>query len=89
MSTTNKSTSWLWTMSFWISWMAVVFECHGGTHWSYQECRSLCGVCRFDDKWWLCDDTTVKGMSPPPSPRKATFLLYKRKRTDLLVPYMS
>ena len=43
----------------------------------------------FNDKWWLCDDTTVKGMSPPPNPRKATFLLYKRKRTDLIVPDMS
>ena len=43
----------------------------------------------FDDKWWLCDDTTVKAMSPPPNPGKATFLLYKRKRTDLIVPDMS
>ena len=29
----------------------------------------------FNDKWWLCDDTTVKAMTPPPNPRKATFLL--------------
>ena len=20
----------------------------------------------FEDKWWLCDDATVKGTSPPP-----------------------
>ena len=45
----------------------------------------------FDDKWWLCDDTTVKGLSRPPNPRKAdlTFVLHKRKRTDLIVPDMS
>ena len=43
----------------------------------------------FEDKWWLCDDTTVKGASPPPTPRKAIFLLYKRKPTNLLVPHMS
>ena len=43
----------------------------------------------FEDKWWLCDDTTVKGTSPPPIPQKATFLLYKRKPTNLLVPDMS
>ena len=41
------------------------------------------------DKWCLCDDTTMKGASPPPTPRKATFLLYKRKPTNLLVPDMS
>ena len=43
----------------------------------------------FNDKWWPCDDTTVKGMSATPNQRKATFLLYKRKRTDLMVPHMS
>ena len=43
----------------------------------------------FNDKWWLCDDTSVTGMSPPPNPRKATFLLYKRKRNYLMVPDMS
>ena len=43
----------------------------------------------FNDKGWLCDDTTVKGMSPTPHSRKATFLLYKLKPTDLLVPDMS
>ena len=43
----------------------------------------------FNDKWWLCDDTAVKAMTPPPNPRKATFLLYKRKQTDLVVPDMS
>ena len=59
----------------------------------------------FNDRWWLCNDTTVKVMTPPrpakhggvcePSfrclmaePRKATFLLYKRKQTDLVVPDM-
>ena len=42
----------------------------------------------FEDKWWLCDDTTVKGASPSPTPQKATFLLYKRKPTNLLVPNM-
>ena len=42
----------------------------------------------FNDKRWLCDDTTVKAMSPPPHPRKATFLLHKRKQTDLIVPDM-
>ena len=26
----------------------------------------------FEDKWCLCDDTTAKGVSPPPNPRKAT-----------------
>ena len=40
----------------------------------------------FNDKWWLRDDTTVKVMTPPPNPRKATFLVYKRKQTDLVVP---
>ena len=43
----------------------------------------------FNDKWWLCDDTAVKAMTPPPNPRKATFLLYKRKQMDLVVPDMS
>ena len=43
----------------------------------------------FNDKWWLCDDTAVKAMTPTPNPRKATFLLYKRKQTDLVVPDMS
>ena len=43
----------------------------------------------FEDKWWLCDDTTVQGTSPSPTPRKAIFLLYKRKPTNLLVPNMS
>ena len=43
----------------------------------------------LEDKLWICDDTTVKGASPPPTPRKATFLLYKRKPTNLLVPNMS
>ena len=43
----------------------------------------------FNDKWWLCDDTAVKAMTPPPNPRKATFLVYKRKQTDLVVPDMS
>ena len=44
----------------------------------------------FNDRWWLCNDTTVKAMNPPPpDPRKATFVLYKRKRTDLVVPDMS
>ena len=43
----------------------------------------------FNDRWWLCNDTTVKAMNPPPDPRKATFLLYKRKQTDLVVPDMS
>ena len=41
----------------------------------------------FNDKWWLCNDTTVKVMTPPPpDPPKATDLLYKRKQTDLVVP---
>ena len=35
----------------------------------------------FEDKWWRCDDT--------PTPQKATFLLYKRKPTNLLVADMS
>ena len=39
----------------------------------------------FNDRWWLCNDTTVKENDPPPDPRKATFLLYKRKQTDLVV----
>ena len=39
--------------------------------------------------WWLSDDTTVKDMSPPPSPRQATFRLYKRKPTELMVLDMS
>ena len=43
----------------------------------------------FNDRWWLCNDTTVKAMTPPPDPRKATLLLYKRKQTDLVVPDMS
>ena len=43
----------------------------------------------FNDKWWLCDDTTVKAISPPPNPREATFLLYKLKQTDLVEPDMS
>ena len=44
----------------------------------------------FNDRWWLCNDTTVKAMNPPPpDPRKAMFLLYKRKKTDLVVPDMS
>ena len=43
----------------------------------------------FEDKWWLCDDARVKGASPPPNPRKSTFLLYKRKPTNLYIPSMS
>ena len=43
----------------------------------------------FEDKWWLCDDTTVKGTSPPAIPGKATGLFYKRKPTNPLVPDMS
>ena len=43
----------------------------------------------FNDRWSLCNDTTVKAMNPPPDPRKATFLLYKRKQTHLVVPDMS
>ena len=45
----------------------------------------------YVDRWWLCNDTTVKVMPPPPppDPRKATFLLYKRKQTDLVVPDQS
>ena len=43
----------------------------------------------FNDKWWLCDDTAVKAMTPPPNPRKATFLLYKSKQTVVVVPDMS
>ena len=43
----------------------------------------------FNNKWWLFDDTAVKAMTPPPNPRKATFLLYKRKQTNLVVPDMS
>ena len=43
----------------------------------------------FKDKWWLCDNTTVKAINPPPNPQKATFLLYKRKKTDLVVRDMS
>ena len=43
----------------------------------------------FEDKWWLFDDTTVKGASPPRTPRKATIVLYKRKPTNLLVLDMS
>ena len=42
-----------------------------------------------EHKWWPCDDTTVKGATQPPTPRKATFLLCKRKPTNLLVPHMS
>ena len=42
-----------------------------------------------NDKWWPCDDTAVKAMTPPRNPRKATFLVYKRKQTDLVVPDMS
>ena len=34
----------------------------------------------FEDEWWLCHDTTV---SLCPTPRKATFLLYKRKPTNM------
>ena len=29
----------------------------------------------FEDTWWLCADTTVKGASPPPTPPKATSLV--------------
>ena len=43
----------------------------------------------FEDKWWLCDDTTVKGASPPRTPRKATFPWCKRKPTNLMVLDMS
>ena len=43
----------------------------------------------FNDKWWLCDDTTVMAINPPPNPRKGAFLLYKRKQTDLVVLDMS
>ena len=43
----------------------------------------------FEDKWWLCDDVKVKGDRPAPKPRKATFLSYKRKPTNLLVSGMS
>ena len=39
----------------------------------------------FGDKWRLCDDTRVKCQRPPPFPREATFFLYKRKPTNLLV----
>ena len=42
-----------------------------------------------EDMCWLCDDTTVKDASPPPAPRKATFLLYMRKPTNLLLIDMS
>ena len=27
----------------------------------------------FNDRWWLCDDTTVKFMTPPPPPTKSDF----------------
>ena len=27
----------------------------------------------FNDKWWLCDDTTVKVMTPPPTQEKRLF----------------
>ena len=27
----------------------------------------------FKDKWWLCDDTTVKVITPPPQPTKSDF----------------
>ena len=47
------------------------------------------GYAVSDDKWWLCDRTTVKGLGPPRTLQKEIFLLYKRKRTNLLVPCMS
>ena len=25
----------------------------------------------FHDRWWLCNDTMVKAMTPPPPPRSA------------------
>ena len=42
----------------------------------------------FDDKWWLFDDGKGKAERPHPNPRKATFLLCKRKATNLFVPNM-
>ena len=45
----------------------------------------------FNDRWWLCNGTAVKVMTPPPppDPRKAMFLLYTRKQTASVVPDMS
>ena len=73
MSSTNKSTSWLWTRSLWIFWDGNGFF----MPWCYTLEQQRMRV----TLWCTLFLKT--------SPRKATFLLYKRKPTNLLVSDVS